>query len=408
MELSGFALEGPSTPTPYADVIRGTRLQDGAAVRVELLRTTDPAVGARLAAASERLRRADGRHLVRVRQVLADPPALVREDVPGRPPDPADPVRVVADVLDALADLHALGLAHGALTAQDVLLDSSVPLRPVVRLTGWGVAALLSPAPPDPAEDVRAAGRLLEQLAGGLPPAAAALVAVDPGARPTAAQARDLLRQLQGLPATPAPVRARPAPSLRSPRPGALVLAALAVLGLGVLGGRQIAGAGGPDELPRPSTARPQQTGPYVLPAVQRPDGLVLERTWLLEQEGAVLRATTVVRNPTPQVLSAGVDEVVPKTIADDVDDLAFTPGPDAIVERDPVVRFNVRGLRPGGSTTWTYVVRLPEAVQREALPALAADADTARAAYEQRLAALRVTPSGSPAPGAPAPTPTS
>lgn len=399
MQLPGFELEGLIVSTPYADVHRGTRRYDGARVRVELLRADAPAVAVRLAAASESLRRADGRHLVRVRQVLDEPLGLVRDDVPAEALDRADPVRVVADALDALAVLHAFGLAHGALTAQDLLLDASVPLRPVVRLTGWGLVALHSAAPPDPADDVRDAARLLEQLAGALPPEAAAMLADDPAARPTAAQARDVLRQLQGMPqAPPQAPPPRPPRDLRRPLliAGAVVAGA-AVLGLGVLGGRMLAGGRTPDALPQVVPATPPPAGPYVLPLITRPDGLVVERSWLLEQDGAVLRATTVVRNPTLQVVTTAVDEVVPKSIADDVDDLAFRPEPDEVVQRDPVVRFQVRALPPAGSTTWTFVVRLPEPVQREALGGLAAEADAARVDHERASA-----------PGAPPPTPTS
>lgn len=406
MELPGYDLGGRIASTPYAEVHRATRTDDGTPVRVELLRATGPAVAERLAGAAQALRQADGRHLVRVRQVLDAPLALVRDDVPAEPWDGADPLRVVAEALDALARLHALGLVHGALTAQDLLLDTSVPLRPVVRVTGWGLAALSSPVPPDPADDVRDAGLLLEQLAGSLPPQAAAMTAADPAARPTAAQARDVLRQLRGMPAAP--------PSDRSHRRRPLqlagaVLGGLTVLGLGVLGGRLLATGGGePGALPQVAPSAPPPAEPYVLRAIARPDGLVVERSWQLEEGGAVLRGTTVVRNPTLRALSAGVDEVIPKSVADDVDDLAFTPGPDAVVERDPIVRFNVRGVPAAGSTTWTFVVRLPAPVQQEALPGLAADAEAARVAYEQRLAALRAAASRSRAPGAPAPAPTS
>ena len=431
MELPGLELSGPATSTPYAEVRTGRRLADGAAVRVERLRATDADVRERLLASADPLRRADGRHLVRVRDVVvADGLAVVRDDVPGEPvagPLPvARAVGVVADVLDALAALHALGLVHGALDRRDVLLDASVPLRTTVRLTGWGIAGVLSPVPPAPAEDVAAAGRLLVELAGeGLPPSAAEVVdrmrAADPAQRPSAGEARDALRRLSGLPvAAEAPqstsppqdrhVRREPAPAGGRPlRVAAAVVVAAAVLGLGVLGGRLLASGDDTDDTttPQPAAAA-EPAGPYVFPALQRPDGLVLERSWVLEQGGAVLRGTTVVRNPTLEPRNAGVDEVVPKSVADDVDDLEFTPGPDAIVERDPVVRFNVRALPAGGSTTWTFVVRLPEPVEQSALARLAADAEAARVDYEQRRQRLLEQLRSSAAPGAPGPSPTS
>ena len=393
MELPGFALDDGTT-TAYAQVRTGRRLVDDAPVRVEVLRSDTPVVRDRLRAAEPLLRRADARHLARVRQVLGAPPALVREDVPGRPPDRLPPERaaaVVADVLDALAVLHELGLTHGSLGAADVLLDEGVPLRPVVRLTGWGLAALVEPVPPTAEDDVRAAVRLLGELGGDT----AGLEGLT-----SAVQARDELRRRAGH-AVPAPRAPRqPVPWLR---PLAASVAAVAVLGLGLVGGRLLAAAGDEAESVEEVSA-PAPAGPYVFPLIERSDGLVVERSWLLEQDGAVLRGTTVVRNPTLEPRSAGIDEVIPKSVADDVDDLVFTPGPDAIVQRDPVVRFNVRDVPAGGSTRWSFVVRLPEPVQQSDLPGLAADAEAARASYEQWLQQARAGA----APAGPTPSPTS
>ncbi len=126
-----------------------------------------------------------------------------------------------------------------------------------------------------------------------------------------------------------------------------------------------------------------------------------MERTWLLQQGGRVLQGTTVVRNPTLQVVSAQVDEVVPKSIAADVDDLDFTPIPDRVLERDPIVRFEVRSLPPAGSMTWTFAAQLPQRLDRDVLARLAVEADAVRVEHEQEQ-------QGSPAPGAPSPSPTS
>ena len=431
MELPGFLLDSAVTTTAYADVVTGTRLADGARVRVEVLRTTDPAVRDRLRAGESALRSADGRHLARVRQVVVDPAlALVREDVRGEvlSAGAADPVAAVADVLDALAGLHAAGLVHGALTAGDVVLDTSVPLRRTVRLTGWGTAALVEPVPPVAAVDVRAAGRLLSDLLGpAVPPAVAPVLGQLLGdAPPSAAEARDALRRLL----TPAPSGRRrrrqaaaegalvsavpvgpaqpvPPPTARPPRRAlslaALLLLAVALLAVGVLGGRRL--AVDPEPLPaRAGGPRPPPAGPYVFPLLQRDDGLVVERTWVLEDGGAALRGTTVVRNPTLEPRTASVEEVVPKSVAGDVADLDFTPEPDAVVERDPVVRFELRALAPGTSATWSFVVRLPERVDRARLVRLAADAEAARVERAQRTAAQS---SATPLPG-PTPTPTS
>ena len=378
MDGRGLALDAPLVP---GRPVPG-RL-DGAPVTAELVAGPVPTA----------LRRADGRHLVRVRQVLAADAGtvVVRDAVDGAdleqervraggalPLESA--VALVADVLDGLADLHAAGLVHGDLQPSDVRLDASLPLRPVVRVTGWGTRG-----PGDPADDVRAAGRLLALLLTGDPEASTG-PAVPPGLLDgTAAEVRDRLRALalEHRPAE-APRRSRRVPLLA----GAGLLLAAAV------GSATAAAVRPADPAPAPSST-PGAAEPYAFPPLVRPDGLVLERTWVLEDGGAVLRGTTVVRNAGEVPRNAGVDEVVPKSVADDVDDLAFTPGPDAIVERDPVVRFNVLGLAPGAATTWTFVVTLPPGAGP--LEQLAADAEQARLRYETErrrlLEQLRATP---------------
>lgn len=431
--LAGYALSGAGTVRP------GRSLLDGSAVSVELLEATGPELAARATALRAHWRRADGRHLVRVRDVvvLDDLVAVVRDAVDG--PDleqervraggtlaPAAAAAVVADVLDALADLHAAGLVHGDVAAAAVRVDVSVPLRPAVRLTGWGSVALLG-LPCSPADDVRAAGRLLRSLLTGSPEGAldpATAPALDPVLRALhlaeqpADRCRDDLRAapLAGLPAQPpvvpvpfvppadaataGPLLRAPAPPAEPPRrrrlprpavlvPCLLVLLALVAVAVALPRDRDSTGA----------TATPQ---PYAFPSLVRPDGLVLDREWTLEQDGTVLHGRTVVSNPTGSVRSAGVDEVVPKSVADDVDDLVFTPGPEAIVQRDPVVRFNVRDLQPGAERAWEFTVVLPEPADAAGLVRLADDAEQARLTYESErrrvLAELRA--SASPDPG--------
>ncbi|MCW2615871.1 MAG: hypothetical protein JWN08_2865, partial [Frankiales bacterium] len=115
-----------------------------------------------------------------------------------------------------------------------------------------------------------------------------------------------------------------------------------------------------------------------------RPDGLVVERRWSLERGGAVLRATTVVRNTTGGPVSGSVDEVVPSSVADEVTDLALTPQPDEVLAGDAVVRYQVDDLEAYGRTSWEYVVTLPRPVT--SLLGLAGEADRARLEHEVRL----------------------
>lgn len=440
--LAGYALGDPLTAG--GDVRTGRSVLDGSAVVVELLRASDPAVAARATAVRTAWLRADGRHLVRVREVVVegDLVAVVRDAVQGLDLEaervraggtlaPAAAAAAVAAVLDGLADLHAVGLVHGDVTPAAVRLDVSVPLRTVVRLTGWGTASLVGRAAA-PSDDARGAGRLLVHLLTGSPEgqlAPAAARVLDPvlgsllSGTASAAWARDSLRAaaLTGLPtqqpvapvpfvppsdggAPLLPVAPGSAAAVRRPRvplPAVVALCLLVVLAMVavtalVLVPRYRDRADGPS---RVAASGPQ---PYVFAPLVRADGLVVERSWVLEQDGAVLRATTVVRNATSGVRSAGVDEVVPKSVADDVDDLVFTPGPEAIVQRDPIVRFNLRDVQPGDTRSWEFVVTLPAPLVDADLPRLADDAEQARLAYEQErrnlLAGLQA--SASPDPG--------
>lgn len=79
---------------------------------------------------------------------------------------------VAADLADALAELHAAGLAHGGLTGDAVVLDAAG--RPLAMGAGLaGARAVHEGAPqPAPVEDLRALGRLLYLLVTGREPAA--------------------------------------------------------------------------------------------------------------------------------------------------------------------------------------------------------------------------------------------
>jgi serine/threonine-protein kinase len=155
-------------------------------------------------------------------------------------PLPAPWVARIADqLLDALAFLHAGGLVHRDVKPANILLDATGAGEPRARLADFGIAMAVSEprlthvhhvvgtpgfqppevaagADPHPAADVFAAGMTVAALitADGLdrrapavvPGPLASLVAlmtqIDPGARPTAAQARVMLRDsgLLGVP----------------------------------------------------------------------------------------------------------------------------------------------------------------------------------------------------------------
>lgn len=214
-------------------------------------------------------------------------------------PLPADFVAVVLDqLLQALAAVHAAGVVHRDVKPANLLLDATGSARPHVRLGDFGVAALaedvrltrtpgavgtdgyMAPEqaagePPDPGQDLYAAGVVALQLLSGraptrsgppptpppgrLVPLLDALTAHDPRRRPaSAAAALGLLRRAGvpsgapwrdgprppvvvdriGPPPWPAPpgARAVSAPSRDHP-PGRAHRWALGLAGAGCLGG---------------------------------------------------------------------------------------------------------------------------------------------------------------------------
>jgi serine/threonine protein kinase len=132
------------------------------------------------------------------------------------PLPPADVARLLAQLLDALAAVHAAGLVHGDVKPSNLLLragprrhlllaDFGVSARSGDPLSGpAGTPTYLPPerlagAPPHPSQDVYAAGLLARRvLVGGSPllTLCDSMTRPDPGRRPTAEQALHRLREL--------------------------------------------------------------------------------------------------------------------------------------------------------------------------------------------------------------------
>ena len=171
-----------------AAVWSGTEVATGARVAVKLVRGVDATREAALLSAVRHP------HVLPLRRVCADPPALVTDLAAGGSLaaqvaargtlTPGEVVTVLAPLADALAALHAHGVVHGDLTATNVLfVDRGRPVLAdlgVAGLAGDGAAwatpgyaapEVLAGARPGPAADVHGLGAAAWlALTGTVPP----------------------------------------------------------------------------------------------------------------------------------------------------------------------------------------------------------------------------------------------
>jgi hypothetical protein len=261
---------------------------------------------------------------------------------------------ILAAVANTLADLHELGLVHGAVCAEHVILGPGG--RPILASFGYGGRAgeLSGPAPAlgsafadparrgatalDPAWDVFGLGALARFLAPEPPPghtlarvAVEAMVA-DPAARPTARAVADAVQA--GVPAArlprglaPQPPEVRPLPRQTDPldawrheRGGAGAHRALgaprpAVLAVGVVAVALIVGAvvvaGRPGTAPARLAAPSAAAAPALSPDEAPSDPTTTRAGTASSTTTLPARTTTVPRRDCPAVtalLQADVD----------------------------------------------------------------------------------------------------
>src|SRR6266487_254187 len=196
-------------------------------VAVKVLRGLAPEAGDRFRALAERLVALEHPHVAAVLQSGEHEgmPYLVEEYIGGgsladrirhHRVDPKDAIRMLRGIAAAVDHAHALGLVHGALKPQQVVLDPDG--QPVV--TDFGLAALRWP-PPDgvtvAVTERDAAYAAPELVAGGHPTAAAdryafATIAYEllAGRRPFEGEPHDVMNaQLNAPPPAPSAVDER-------------------------------------------------------------------------------------------------------------------------------------------------------------------------------------------------------
>ena len=138
---------------------------------------------------------------------------------------------------------------------------------------------------------------------------------------------------------------------------------------------------------------------PLNLPTVQMASGLIVSRRWRLTGDnGDRFLASVDMKNPTGKTITDSVIEVIPKVLASTVTDVAFTGATPAVVNPDPIVRFDVT-LEPGKEHRVTYSIAVPgDGVEQSRLLAWQTARDTEQAAFDVLLTVPlpgRIKPAG-------------
>ncbi|MGD7786987.1 hypothetical protein ACQCX2_01535 [Propionibacteriaceae bacterium Y1700] len=146
-------------------------------------------------------------------------------------------IKIAQLVADALHHLHTSGLAHGAVSAEAVVLTGDDPLSARLRAPGLAaaVASLTTTRVPSEADDIRQWGIFVRQLVGGRPVPATLSALLDHTTGPQPIPLVAILDQLDTLTSVD-----RTAPPGPSPTPQSLVAEALTRESFGDPGGARM------------------------------------------------------------------------------------------------------------------------------------------------------------------------
>ncbi|HET9770071.1 MAG TPA: Hsp70 family protein, partial [Acidimicrobiia bacterium] len=171
----------------------------------------------------------------------------------------------------------------------------------------------------------------------------------------------------------------------RRRRPPVLVVAGVAAALLAGAVGVAVAGAGGGSKKEQQAIAQDGKltdVQPRRFPP-ETADGLETVRTWTYDKPSGELRSEVAVRNTTADARAFQVFEVIPKEVAADVSAVRFEPAFSAVVQADPVVRYDLN-LAAGETATLRWAAPVQGEMDLTRLEDLAAKRNAAEKAFRE------------------------
>ncbi|MGH8984182.1 MAG: prealbumin-like fold domain-containing protein, partial [Acidimicrobiia bacterium] len=155
------------------------------------------------------------------------------------------------------------------------------------------------------------------------------------------------------------------------------VAVAVVLAATGVLAAVTLSDRGGDDGAGGSAAAGPAE---LTFDTISLAPGATVERAWSLAgNEGTRFEGTLTFANTTGERIAVSHTEVIPKSLAASVDDIAFEPAP-VVIEADPVVRFDV-DIPADGTATATYRIDVaPDGADESRLEDWADDLETEEA----------------------------
>jgi serine/threonine protein kinase len=107
-------------------------------------------------------------------------------------------------------------------------------------------------------------------------------------------------------------------------------------------------------------SSQPPAVATYVFPSRLYSPGLVVHRTWTLSgPSDDLLQSKLTMSNDGQTKLATTYEEAIPKQVASSIKKLRFAGATHHVVQADPVVSYQMKGLKPGATIQASYEVTL-------------------------------------------------